>query len=346
METDVRAIEQQVIHINRRMLEVEDELQLLKRLRASGSKTRPLSPEARELHRQTEEGNGTESAGSPVLSKEMEDGWQSGQERPHVANAVLDRMSYKGPLRGPEIYSLAQNRAIAFTNTYRGQIQKVLRERKRDQTARIKSLNKNYQARLAHRKNILEIERRKVPAAERAVRQARDLEIARETSHHTKEGYLQPSGCRRYISRLERSDGSLGGALRWGKNLANIPAQSAGMGPRDCVSVKVDDPLEWTWRERQINPWTSGEVRGFLELFLMHGKRFDLIAKELQYKSEQDCVRYYYENKSRFDLKRLSQLHKKKLITPAVVLGLSKMPREARSIRDNFVYFESKTEQE
>ena len=56
-------------------------------------------------------------------------------------------------------------------------------------------------------------------------------------------------------------------------------------------------------REFEMTPWTTGEIRQFLERLAVHGKNFKRIATVLPDKCEKDCVDLYYRFKVHLGMK-------------------------------------------
>ena len=54
-----------------------------------------------------------------------------------------------------------------------------------------------------------------------------------------------------------------------------------------------------------IQVWTEAEQRVFAQKYLVHAKAFHRIAAFLPFKTTADCIRFYYANKRRLQLKQL-----------------------------------------
>lgn len=54
-----------------------------------------------------------------------------------------------------------------------------------------------------------------------------------------------------------------------------------------------------------IQVWTEAEQRVFVQKYLVHAKAFHRIALFLPFKTTADCIRFYYANKNRLQLKQL-----------------------------------------
>ena len=70
----------------------------------------------------------------------------------------------------------------------------------------------------------------------------------------------------------------------------------------------ADPQAEEKERKRRTN-WGDREKAIFFERFLQHPKNFKKISNYLDYKTEGDCVSYYYTNKHTLDLKRRLRVH-------------------------------------
>ena len=70
----------------------------------------------------------------------------------------------------------------------------------------------------------------------------------------------------------------------------------------------ADPQAEEKERKRKTN-WNDREKAIFFERFLQHPKNFKKISNYLDFKTEGDCVSYYYTNKHTLDLKRKLRVH-------------------------------------
>eukprot|EP00172_Hildenbrandia_rubra_P001297 Plantae.Rhodophyta-Hildenbrandia_rubra.ctg1843.p1 GENE.Plantae.Rhodophyta-Hildenbrandia_rubra.ctg1843~~Plantae.Rhodophyta-Hildenbrandia_rubra.ctg1843.p1 ORF type:complete len:760 (-),score=109.47 Plantae.Rhodophyta-Hildenbrandia_rubra.ctg1843:6561-8810(-) len=143
------------------------------------------------------------------------------------------------------------------------------------------------------------------------------------------------------VRQIDTAGGTASGMSRWSKSLATIPEQNPGQIPpaSDC-GILIEDPLAEHYDSQNVNPWTIAERLLFLEKYSAYPKNFAKIAKFFQHKSTNDVVRFYYSNKLRLNLKNLvrdNQL-RKKVGKKSLLIALSRLPTESRSIRDNFAY--------
>lgn len=141
---------------------------------------------------------------------------------------------------------------------------------------------------------------------------------------------------------IEAAGGTAGGLERWGRSIAPIPDHNPHCLPPACDGggVLIENPLAYHYASRNVNPWTRVERLMFLEKYLIHGKNFRKIAQYFEHKSCEDVVRFYFDNKKRLKLKQLvkDQSIRKKGAKRTVLMELSSLPTESRSIKDNFAY--------
>eukprot|EP00871_Galdieria_phlegrea_P001889 jgi/Galph1/2700/GphlegSOOS_G1361.1 len=107
-----------------------------------------------------------------------------------------------------------------------------------------------------------------------------------------------------FLNAIEADGGTAGGRSRWGKCLARIPPQDISSLPFDGGAVLLQDPLFYHHACCAINPWTVGERSIFIKRFAQYGKNFRKIASFLKYKTTEDVVRFYFQNKIRLELKK------------------------------------------
>jgi hypothetical protein len=82
---------------------------------------------------------------------------------------------------------------------------------------------------------------------------------------------------------------------------------------RDTMTSRVvRDPLQETYKQRQVNPWSDIEKCIFLDRFLQHPKEFKKIASFLKNKSVHDCIAFYYDSKKTVSYKRALREHFKR----------------------------------
>lgn len=146
------------------------------------------------------------------------------------------------------------------------------------------------------------------------------------------------------FDQIEMAGGTAGGLERWGRSITAIPDHNPHALPPTCDGggVLIADPLAYHYMCRNINPWTRSERYLFLEKFLIYGKNFRKISQFFEHKGCEDVVRFYFDNKKQLKLKQLlkDQGSRKKGARKNTLLELSRLPRESRSIRDNFIYQE------
>ncbi|KAA8498614.1 Nuclear receptor corepressor 2 [Porphyridium purpureum] len=147
------------------------------------------------------------------------------------------------------------------------------------------------------------------------------------------------------LDEIELCRGTPQGVERWRLTSADIPDQDPLYKPV-TASVRIDDPLADLYACRARNPWTVAEKMVFLEQFLSEEKQFKKIASALPYKSVYDCVRFYFQNKLRMNLKPLlkeARMKKKATATTArKVLTLARRGFSMDAVRKYVVGVESK----
>lgn len=151
-------------------------------------------------------------------------------------------------------------------------------------------------------------------------------------------GGMSVKECDAVLDDVQSSGGTSGGVTRWGASLATIPDQNPAYSAPDG-GILIDDPLAAHYTSKNVNPWTRAERLLFLEKFLAHSKNFRRISSFFEHKSVEDVVRFYFENKKPLKLKQLtkdSQV-KKRGNKKNLLIELSRMPIEGRSIKNNFV---------
>lgn len=150
-------------------------------------------------------------------------------------------------------------------------------------------------------------------------------------------GGMSVKECDAVLDDVQSSGGTSGGVTRWGTSLATIPDQNPAYSAPDG-GILIDDPLAAHYTAKNVNPWTRAERLLFLEKFLAHSKNFRRISSFFEHKSVEDVVRFYFENKKPLKLKQLtkdSQV-KKRGNKKNLLIELSRMPIEGRSIKNNF----------
>lgn len=134
------------------------------------------------------------------------------------------------------------------------------------------------------------------------------------------------------LDEIEMCGGTPQGVERWRLTSAEIPDQDPSYRPV-TASLRIEDPLADLYACRAKNPWTVSERMVFLEQFLTEEKEFKKIAAALQYKSVYDCIRFYFQNKLRMNLKPLlREARMKKKATAATARKVETLARRGFSM--------------
>lgn len=128
------------------------------------------------------------------------------------------------------------------------------------------------------------------------------------------------------VKAIYEAGGTPDARFVWSRTLAVIPDQDTSNPPLDCGSVLIEDPAAMYINARTINPWSREETLIFLEKYMLYQKNFSRVASFLEHKVTADCVRFYYENKLRLNLKQL--LLKRKSTKRAHLLALAGLRRQ------------------
>lgn len=262
-----------------------------------------------------------------------------GHRRAATAEKALDPFKYSptASMSSPQtITETAIRTAAVAAHRATPRVRRVIEAQRAATEARRKDLARQYvELRREWRKNLDEQQKGRSEKEIRAVRDRdRYLMLA---LHGPVGGGLK--GLDNQLKELERSGGSCGGYERWSKSVTKIPDQDPNYLPPACdgSGVLIENPLDDHYASRNINPWTTQERRRFLEKFVAHGKNFRKIATFFEHKSNEDVVRFYFDNKKQFTLKQFARDGiRKRSAKKATIIGLSIMPFESRSIRDNF----------
>lgn len=92
----------------------------------------------------------------------------------------------------------------------------------------------------------------------------------------------------------------------------------------DAMSRRMEDPMKEYYDACVINPWTLSERTLFVKLFILIGKDFANIAQHFTFKSTQDVIRFYYEQKLTFRLKQMRERYLKgQVITDEEIVMVS-----------------------
>jgi len=124
---------------------------------------------------------------------------------------------------------------------------------------------------------------------------------------------------------------------------AVIPGQIGQFEPFEGGNVLYENPIEESYFDSLVNPWTRAERIIFLKKFLQYGKNFRKIATFLEYKTTEDVVRYYFRNKLKLNLKLLAREYmgtrQQSWKASSAILACSGFPADSvtrRWILDNF----------
>lgn len=280
-----------------------------------------------------------------------------GHDLHSAAEAALEHISYKSPTAGTDATALANStiaEAEAVGSRLGPRVHKILAAQKAARETRLRHLSKAYM--LKRRVWVSKLddqdERRTEEEREGARQRDRELLVATRASSGMGGG-MTSREIDLIFSEIEAAAGTAGGLERWGRSITGIPDQNPDCLPpaSDGGGVLIENPLADHYAARNVNPWTRAERLLFLEKFVIHGKNFRKVATFFEHKSVEDCVRFYFDNKMRLNLKQLmkdTHLRKRGNKKHALV-DLSKLPIESRSIKDNFIHqdgFFSAEEQE
>lgn len=271
----------------------------------------------------------------------------TGHHLADAADAALDRFRYHPPssvsLHNLPIADTAIRKAAAAAREVSCEVRDVLLStRKKRQFKRRRDSRDYMYARRKWMEELRNIQRRRKPGdAEKKRQRDRELLVATRA----------PSGMGSSMTvreidiifdDIESAGGTAGGLERWGRSIATIPNHNPQFLPPACDGggVLIDNPLAYHYSCRSINPWTRVERLMFLEKFLLHGKNFRKISQYFEHKNCEDVVRFYFDNKIQLKLKQLvkDQSIRKKSSKKNALLNLSKLPKESRNIKDNFIF--------
>lgn len=262
------------------------------------------------------------------------------------ADAEPLHISYKPktPMsEGSAIADAAVSEALSTATRIAPRLRKILAARNAARYSRVRELSRIYMHKRRYWVSLLDEaeESRSPEAAEQARQRDRELLVAtRATSGMG--GGMTTREIDLIFSEIEAAGGTAGGLERWGRSITGIPDQNPDYLPpaSDGGGVLLANPLTEHYTARNVNPWTRAERLLFLEKFVAHGKNFRKVSTFFEHKSNEDCVRFYFDNKMRLGLKQLlkdSHLRKRGAKKLALV-ELSKLPTESRSIKDNFIH--------
>lgn len=258
------------------------------------------------------------------------------------AQAVLARISLPAPTGPPAPparaeHSPAVHAAAAAGARHAGRVRAHLLAQRAERHTRGRRLAREYHARM--RAWRARINARRPSAADKAADRALLVGTKAFSGMGTP---LVANVADNQLAEIEEAGGTNGGHERWSRSITRIPPQEPWrLRPtRDGGGVLLDDPLGTHYNARTLNPWTHKERMLFLDKFILHGKNFRRVASFFEYKSVEDVVRFYFEHKITLKLKELVRdgAAKRRAAKKITLTALAAMPKESRSIRDNFVH--------
>lgn len=276
-----------------------------------------------------------------ALSKE-------GHARAAIAERSLEHLKYKPhapiPIH-PSLANAAVKDARAVVDRVRDDVRVVLKKRKQEKEKRRRELAKEYMARRKKWMRQLEEQRNSATEEEKRASKQRDRELLLATRTPVAgTGAMSLREVNLVFQEIESAGGTSGGLERWGRSITWIPDHNPHQLPPACDGgVLIENPLAAHYAARNINPWTRAEKQLFLEKFLIHGKNFRKISTFFEHKTVDDVVRFYFDNKKQFKLKQLAKdnnVRRKGITKKTFLQELAMMPRESRSIKDNFIHQE------
>lgn len=262
------------------------------------------------------------------------------------AQSELSFISYKQRSPMPEGDAIAEEavkESAAAKAVFSSRMRKIFSARWAARDSRDRHLSRTYMQKRRSWVTLLdEAEENRSPAVvDAAIARDRQLLVAtRATSGMG--GGMTNREVDLIFQEIETTGGTAGGYERWSRSITKIPNHNPDylMPACDGGGVLMQNPLADHYAARNVNPWTAEERRMFLEKFVMHGKNFRKISAFFEHKSNEDVVRFYYDNKMRMGLKQLlKESHLRKRGTRKLALTeLAKLPTESRSIKDNFIH--------
>lgn len=273
-----------------------------------------------------------------------------------AADTALDRLRYHPPSPlspHPSVSGAAIQNAASTATAISNRVRHALIARRRKRCQKRAQESRAYMAsRVKWTQHLKDVEAERPPEVRERMRQ-RDRELLVATRASSGVGTPMSSHQVDHIfSEIEAAGGTAGGLERWGRSITAIPDQnprqlSPGFGGG---GILIEDPLAYHYASRNINPWTRVERLMFLDKLLQHGKNFRKISQSFEHKGCEDVVRFYFDNKKHLKLRQLVKdtTIRKKGAKKNVLLELSRMPHESRSIKDNFIHlkgFDSDTDE-
>jgi hypothetical protein len=269
-----------------------------------------------------------------------------GHEKAKAAEDALSHMSFRPPPGLAEVahttlraeHSPAVMAAASFAEPVRDAVRQALEAQKEARAAKARTLTGNYRdLRKWWLAGLAAAEEKRAPQEKENARIADRVLVMATRASSGMGNPMSAKECDGILKDILAAGGTAGGVTRWGLSLATIPVQMLTYRPPDG-GVLVDDPLAEHYAAKNVNPWTRAERLLFLEKFLSHGKNFRRIATFFEHKSVEDVVRFYFENKKPLKLKQLAKdgFMKKRASKKNALIELSRMPTEARSIKNNF----------
>lgn len=267
-----------------------------------------------------------------------------GHEKTRLANDGLSHISYKGPLpseRQLVEHSKPVSDALQMAQRIAPQVRKALVLRRERRKQHLRMLTREYMSKRQFWSSEMTRREKELSDEDRSARIERDRRLLIATRASSGMGSTTSyRDTAQMFDEIEQAGGTAGGLERWSRSITRIPVQDPTYLPPagDGGGVLIADPLEEHYQARVVNPWTQTERYEFLDKYVQFGKNFRKIASFFEYKSVDDIVRFYYDNKLPLRLKLLGRDHpqKRRGIKKNVLIELSKLPVESRSIWDNF----------
>lgn len=281
---------------------------------------------------------------------------KEGHSRAAKAEQALRHLHYDPPVpipANPSLANAAVSDARAVVERIGGAVRRVLAARKKEREERRREIARVYMSRRREWTRGLEAERSQMTETARVESRRRDRELLAATRAPSgMGGGMTDREIDLIFSEIEAAGGTAGGLERWGRSITGIPDHNPGyLPPASDGGVLIDNPLAAHYAARNINPWTRAEKLLFLDKFLIHGKNFRKIASFFEHKSNEDVVRFYFDNKKQLKLKQLAKEHnvRRRGSKKTALMELSMLPLESRSIKDNFIHqedFQEEADQE
>lgn len=262
------------------------------------------------------------------------------------AQAELSFISYKQKSPMPEGAAIAEEAVKESASTkaiYASRMRKIFAAQWAARDSKERQLSRTYMQKRRNWVSFLDTAEENISHSDLAATISRDRELLLATRASSgMGGGMSTREVDLIFQEIETAGGTAGGYERWSRSITKIPNHNPDylMPACDGGGVLMQNPLADHYAARNINPWTAEERRMFLEKYIMHGKNFRKISAFFEHKSNEDVVRFYYDNKMRLGLKQLlKESHLRKRGTRKLALAeLAKLPTESRSIKDNFIH--------